>query len=53
MLLVTAFATIGQDTGAGYRITAIAAAAVCVLGGALFMVYNEKRVYDRIMRNEK
>ena len=53
MLLVTAFATIGQETGAGYRITAIAAAAVCVLGGALFMVYNEKRVYDRIMRNEK
>lgn len=53
MLLVTAFATIGQETGAGYRITAIAAAAVCVLGGVLFMVYNEKRVYDRIMRNEK
>ena len=53
MLLVTAFATIGQETGAGYRITALAAAAVCVLGGALFMVYNEKRVYARIMRNEK
>jgi Na+/melibiose symporter-like transporter len=53
MLLVTAFATIGQETGAGYRITDLAAAAVCVLGGALFMVYNEKRVYTRIMRNEK
>ena len=51
MLLVTAFATIGQETGAGYRITAVAAAAVCVLGGALFMVYNEKRVYAKIMRN--
>jgi Na+/melibiose symporter-like transporter len=51
MLLVTAFATIGQETGAGYRITAFAAAAVCVLGGALFMVYNEKRVYAKIMRN--
>jgi len=50
MLLVTAFATIGQETGAGYRITAFAAAAVCVLGGALFMVYNEKRVYGKIMK---
>ena len=45
MLLVTAFATIGQETGLGYRITAIAAACVCVLGGVLFMLYDEKRVY--------
>ena len=51
MLLVTAFATIGQETGLGYRITAVAAAAVCVLGGVLFMVYNEKRVYEKIMGN--
>ena len=50
MLLVTAFATIGQETGLGYRITAIAAAAVCVLGGVLFMLYNEKKVYARIMK---
>ena len=50
MLLVTAFATIGQETGAGYRITAVAAAAVCVLGGVLFMLYNEKRVYAKIMK---
>ncbi|MBQ3269892.1 MAG: MFS transporter [Clostridia bacterium] len=50
MLLVTAFATIGQETGLGYRITAIAAAAVCVLGGVLFMLYNEKRVYAKILR---
>ena len=50
MLLVTAFATIGQETGLGYRITAIAAAAVCVLGGVLFMLYNEKKVYARILR---
>ncbi len=50
MLLVTAFATIGQETGLGYRITAIAAAAVCVLGGVLFMLYNEKRVYARILK---
>ena len=50
MLLVTTFATIGQETGAGYRITAIAAAVVCVLGGVLFMLYNEKKVYARILR---
>ena len=50
MLLVTAFATIGQETGAGYRITAVAAAAVCVLGGVLFMLYNEKKVYARILK---
>ena len=50
MLLVTAFATIGQDTGLGYRITAIAAAAVCILGGVLFMLYDEKKVYAEIMK---
>ena len=48
MLLVTAFATIGQETGLGYRITSIAAAAVCVLGGMLFMLYNEKNVYRKL-----
>ena len=50
MLLVTAFATIGQETGMGYRITAVAAAAVCVLGGVLFMLYNEKKVYAKILK---
>ena len=50
MLLVTAFATIGQETGLGYRVTAVAAAAVCVLGGVLFMLYDEKKVYARIAK---
>jgi len=50
MLLVTAFATIGPETGLGYRITAIAAAAVCVLGGVLFLLYDEKKVYARILK---
>ena len=65
MLLVTAFATIGQtvetvvtdgvaetvvhSNGTGYRVIAIAAAAVCVLGGVLFKLYNEKKVYARII----
>ena len=50
MLLVTAFATIGQETGLGYRVTAVAAAVVCVLGGVLFMLYDEKKVYARIAK---
>jgi len=49
MLLVTAFATIGQERGTGYRIIAVAAAMVCVLGGLLFLLYNERRVYARIL----
>ena len=50
MLLVTAFATIQPETGLGYRITAAAAAAVCVLGGVLFLLYDEKKVYQRILK---
>ena len=50
MLLVTSLGTIRQDIGLGYRITAIAAACVCVLGGVLFMMYNEKRVYSKILK---
>ncbi|MBQ3860214.1 MAG: MFS transporter, partial [Clostridia bacterium] len=52
MLLVTAFATIGADTGLGYRITALAAAAVCLLGGVLFFFYNEKKIYGKILRKK-
>ena len=50
MLLVTSLGTIRQDIGLGYRIIAIAAACVCVLGGILFMMYNEKKVYSKIMK---
>ena len=54
MLLVTAFATIRPEIGLGYRITALAAAAVCVLGGLLFMLYDEKKVYRSILgQNEE
>ncbi len=48
MLLCTALFTIGRETGLGYRITAMAAAAVCVLGGVLFAMYNEKKVYQKL-----
>ena len=50
MLLVTSLGTISPETGLGYRIIAIAAAAVCVLGGVLFMLYNEKKVYSKILK---
>ncbi len=50
MLLVTSLGTIRQDIGLGYRIVAICAAAVCVLGGLLFLMYNEKKVYSKIMK---
>ena len=52
MLLVTAFGTIGAGTGLGYRITALAAAAVCLLGGVLFFFYNEKKIYAKILNRE-
>ena len=50
MLLVTSLGTIRQDTGLGYRIVAICAAVVCVIGGLLFLAYNEKRVYSKILK---
>ena len=50
MLLVTAFATIGRGIGTGYRVTAIAAAVVCMLGGLLFLMYDEKKVYGKILK---
>ncbi len=50
MLLVTAFATIGRGIGTGYRVTAIAAAVVCMLGGLLFLLYDEKKVYGKILK---
>ncbi|MBR4206415.1 MAG: MFS transporter [Clostridia bacterium] len=53
MLLVTSFATIGKETGLGYRITAITAAAVCLLGGVLFLFYNEKKIYAKILKEKR
>ena len=51
MLLVTSLGVIGQETGLGYRLIAVAAAAACVIGGLLFMKYNEKKIYDRILKD--
>ena len=50
MLLVTSLGTIQQETGLGYRLIAIAAGMFCVLGGVLFALYNEKKIYAKIMK---
>lgn len=52
MLLVTALATVGHDTGFGYRLAAISAAVACVIGGVLFLFYNEKKVFASLGLDE-
>ncbi len=52
MLIVTALATIGADTGLGYRIIALSAAGVCFLGGIIFKLYDEKKIYSKIIKEE-
>ncbi len=44
MLLFTAISTIGMASGTGYRMVAVLAACFCILGGILFLFYNEKKV---------
>ncbi len=44
MLLFTAVSTIGTAAGTGYRMTAFLAAAFCVLGGIVFLTYNEIKI---------
>lgn len=55
MLLFTSVAVIGRDTpagesgyGLGYRLTALLAVVLCLLGGIVFLRYNEKKVLSRI-----
>jgi GPH family glycoside/pentoside/hexuronide:cation symporter len=55
MLLFTRMATIGNDAaigtagyGIGYRITAFSATVLCLLGGIVFLRYNEKKIIDKI-----
>ncbi|MDO5136219.1 MAG: MFS transporter [Eubacteriales bacterium] len=44
MLLFTAVSTIGASTGTGYRISALFSGIFCLLGGLIFLFYNEKRI---------
>jgi GPH family glycoside/pentoside/hexuronide:cation symporter len=53
MLLFTAFASISPQTGLGYRIAAATACVVCIAGGLILMLYNEKKVLGIIVPEEK
>lgn len=60
MLLFTSVALIGKDNikgeagyGLGYRLTAIIAAVLCLLGGLIFLKYNEKQVIAKIEEGNK
>ena len=53
LLLVTSLVTVKKETGLGSRLTAIAAAAACVIGGVLFLFYNEQKVYARILKDKR
>lgn len=48
MLLFTAVSTIGDGTGAGYRIAAFGASLFCLLGGIVFIFYHESKINDSI-----
>ena len=55
MLLFTSIAVIGRSIpegeawfGLGYRLTAFLAVILCLLGGAVFLRYNEKKVLEEI-----
>lgn len=49
MLLFTAISTIGNTAGTGYRIAAFLAAAFCLLGGIVFLFYNENKINQDIL----
>lgn len=53
MLIFTAISTIGAGDGTGYRLTAYIAAALCLAGGAVFIVYNEKKIIGQQEREKK
>ncbi|MBR4201185.1 MAG: MFS transporter [Oscillospiraceae bacterium] len=57
MLLFTSIALIGREIpkgesgyGLGYRLTALIAAVLCLLGGVVFLRYNEKKVLAEISK---
>ena len=49
MLLFTAFASIGVETGSGYRLAAIVAAVICLAGALVLSRYDEKKILDLIV----
>ena len=60
MLMFTSIALINSDAekgssgyGLGYRLTALLAAVLCLLGGLVFLRYNEEKVINRIEEGSK
>lgn len=47
LLLFTSLAKIGSD-GMGYRVSALVAGVLCLLGGFALMKYDEKRIFSKI-----
>ncbi len=48
LLIFTSISAIGESTGLGYRLTAVVAAVLCLLGGVVFFRYNENSVIEKI-----
>ena len=53
MLVFTAFASIGTETGLGYRIAAVSAAVICLCGALILSRYNEDKILGIIVPKEK
>ncbi|MDD3430155.1 MAG: MFS transporter [Oscillospiraceae bacterium] len=47
MLIFTALAKIGTD-GFGYRVSAVVAAVLCLIGGLVLLRYNEKKIFETL-----
>ena len=52
MLVFTAFASIGPETGVGYRIAAVSAAVICLAGALILSRYNEEKILGIIVPKE-
>jgi GPH family glycoside/pentoside/hexuronide:cation symporter len=52
MLIFTAFASIGPETGLGYRIAAVSAAVICLAGALILSRYNEEKILGIIVPKE-
>lgn len=48
MLLFTAVSTMGDGSGAGYRMAALGAGLFCIAGGVIFAFYNEKKIMKEL-----
>ncbi|MDO5456346.1 MAG: MFS transporter, partial [Eubacteriales bacterium] len=52
MLIFTAFASIGTQTGLGYRLAAVSAGAICLCGALVLARYNEKKILGIIVSED-